>query len=181
MEFLKITALGLFAGILYGVLHDQVTARVCIEYFTVGHPRLIDSDSPTVLALFWGVVATWWVGLPLGFLLACAARLGGRPRLTALQLLRPLRTLLAAMATMALIGGLAGLLLALHGDAALPTGLASAVPKESHARFIADLWAHTFSYLSGIVGGLVLVVLSFRRRNPKRQSALQHLPEGGRE
>ncbi len=62
------------AAISYGIVHDQITARICVEYFTVGHPRLTDSDLPTVLALFWGVVATWWVGLPLGLGLAFAAR-----------------------------------------------------------------------------------------------------------
>lgn len=51
------------AAVIYGIIHDQVTARICVEYFTVGHPRLIDSDSPPVLGLFWGIVATWWAGL----------------------------------------------------------------------------------------------------------------------
>ena len=32
------------AAIVYGILHDQITARICIEYFTIGHPRLIDSE-----------------------------------------------------------------------------------------------------------------------------------------
>lgn len=58
-------ALSVLAAVVYGILHDQITARICVEYFTIGHARLIDSDSPTVLGLFWGVVATWWVGLPL--------------------------------------------------------------------------------------------------------------------
>ena len=38
MECLKILLLSLAAVVGYGVLHDQVTARVCPEYFTVGHP-----------------------------------------------------------------------------------------------------------------------------------------------
>jgi len=27
-----------------------------VEYFTIGHPRLIALDSPTVLGFFWGIV-----------------------------------------------------------------------------------------------------------------------------
>ncbi|HEU4754510.1 MAG TPA: hypothetical protein VFU47_15485, partial [Armatimonadota bacterium] len=70
-------------------MHDQVTVRVCVEYFTVAHPPLITTDSPTLLALAWGVVATWWVGLALGVMLGLAARLGGWPRLVARELIRP--------------------------------------------------------------------------------------------
>lgn len=64
----------------YGVLHDLVTAHVCVEYFTVGHPQLFEfeTDSPTLLALGWGVVATWWVGAGLGVPLALVARVGSR-------------------------------------------------------------------------------------------------------
>jgi hypothetical protein len=74
LELIKVVALGLLGAIAYGVIHDQVTVRVCLEYFTIGHPPLIRSTSPTLLGLAWGVVATWWVGLPLGVMVALAAR-----------------------------------------------------------------------------------------------------------
>jgi hypothetical protein len=51
MESLKIIATCLLAGVLYGVLHDQVTARVCLEYFTVFHPDVFHTQSRTLLAL----------------------------------------------------------------------------------------------------------------------------------
>lgn len=70
MEALRIVALAVAAAVAYGVLHDQVTARICVEYFTIGHPLLVPSYSPTLLALAWGVVATWWVGLVGGLVLA---------------------------------------------------------------------------------------------------------------
>ena len=63
MAPLRIIGLCISAAVLYGVAHDQVTARVCVEYFTIGHPRIIATESPTVLGLAWGVIATWWVGL----------------------------------------------------------------------------------------------------------------------
>jgi hypothetical protein len=37
----------IFAAVLYGVLHDQITARVCLEYFTVFHPPVFATQSPT--------------------------------------------------------------------------------------------------------------------------------------
>ena len=52
----------------------------------------------TLLALGWGVLATWWVGLALGIYLAVACRVGRRPKLTAGDLVRPLGVLLAWMA-----------------------------------------------------------------------------------
>jgi len=38
MEFLKIWLLCIVAAVIYGILHDQATARVCVEYFSVAHP-----------------------------------------------------------------------------------------------------------------------------------------------
>ena len=65
-----------------------------MEYFTIGHARLIDSESPTVWALYGGVIATWWVGLPLGIGLALAARAGSRPKLFVGDLLRAILNLM---------------------------------------------------------------------------------------
>src|SRR5882757_5376717 len=112
MEFLRIVGLGLGAAIGYGILHDQITARICVEYFTVGHPPLIASTSPTLLALAWGVVATWWVGLPLGLGLAVAARVGTRPKVNAGAVAPSVLALLGIMAACALAAGLTGYLLA---------------------------------------------------------------------
>ncbi|HTL54370.1 MAG TPA: hypothetical protein VL361_01770, partial [Candidatus Limnocylindrales bacterium] len=143
---------------------DQITARICVEYFTIGHPRLIDSDSPTVLALFTGVVATWWVGLPLGLGLAAAARIGRWPKLRARDLLRPAGKLLALMLIVAGIAGSPGVAAANAGLFQLAGPLGCNVPPDKHTAFLADAWAHSGSYLAGIVGGIVLWVNTWRRR-----------------
>ena len=171
MEFLKIVGLGILAAVSYGIIHDQTTVRVCVEYFTIGHPPLIPSTSPTLLALAWGVVATWWVGLPLGFTLASAARLGHRPRLLAAQLTPLILRLLATMAAVALFAGIVGYILARRGDISLPGDWATIIPAPAQPRFLADAWAHSASYLSGIVGGLVLVVIAYRRRGTMAKGA----------
>jgi len=164
MDFLRIVGLGLGAAVGYGILHDQITARICVEYFTVGHPPLISSTSPTLLALVWGVVATWWVGLPLGLALAVAARVGTRPKANATAVAPRIMKLLVGMASCAFVAGLAGYLLAEHGSLTLVGGWGDAVPYARHSRFLADLWAHNTSYLSGIVGGLFVAGLTYRRR-----------------
>src|SRR5437870_12754491 len=119
MQFLKIVGLGVLAAIGYGIIHDQVTVRVCLEYFTIFHPRLISSTSPTLLALAWGVVATWWVGLPLGLALAVAARVGRRPKTNATAVAPRVIKLLVVMASCAFVAGLVGFLLAEHGSLTL--------------------------------------------------------------
>jgi hypothetical protein len=40
-EHLKIILACVAAAIIYGILHDQITARVCVEYFTVFHPPVL--------------------------------------------------------------------------------------------------------------------------------------------
>ena len=79
MEALKIVLFATLAAVCYGILHDQVTAHLCVEYFTIAHPPVFPTESPFWLAIGWGIIATWWVGLPLGVLLAVAARFGAKP------------------------------------------------------------------------------------------------------
>src|SRR3954449_4153763 len=108
MQFLLIILLCVLSAIFYGIIHDQITARICVEYFTIGHPPVFDTESPTLLGLGWGVIATWWVGLILGIPLAIAARAGRRPQRSAAELIRPILVLLACMAVTALLAGVVG-------------------------------------------------------------------------
>jgi len=160
MEALKIVALCLLAGAVYGVLHDQVTARVCLEYFTVFHPDIFHTQSPTLLAFGWGVLATWWVSLTLGILLAIAARVGSRPRVSAQSLLPKLLKLLVIMGLFALAAGISGYFLQGLGMEYYATG----IPKQIRHAFYADLWAHNASYLTGFVGGIALCISVWRGR-----------------
>jgi hypothetical protein len=160
MESLKIIGLSILAGAIYGIVHDQVTARVCLEYFTIYHPNLFHTQSPTLLAPGWGILATWWVSLFLGLMLAIAARAGSPPKLTAAELAPKLAKLLAIMAVCALTGGIAGYFLQGLGMEYYATD----IPKEIRHDFYADFWAHSMSYLSGFVGGIILSILVWRSR-----------------
>ncbi|MCY3023673.1 MAG: hypothetical protein NTW87_32230 [Planctomycetota bacterium] len=171
MEFIKIVWLCIGAAILYGILHDQVTARVCVEYFTVGHPPVFQTVSPTLLALGWGVIATWWVGLILGVPMACVARLGSRPKMAARDLLKPIGVLLGCMAGLALVAGVAGYFAANAGTVWLVGPICSRLPAEKHVAFIADLWSHLAAYGSGFVGGIVLCVWIWRTRGRRSAGA----------
>lgn len=163
MEFLKIWLLCIVAAVLYGILHDQVTARVCVEYFTIGHPPVFRTTSPTLLGLGWGVIATWWMGAFLGLILALTARVGGSPRLTANDLIKPVFGLLLLMAASALGAGVIGYLLARSGKVNL-YDLDQVLGKPTAIRFMGDFYAHSASYAVGLFGGLLLCAWSLRKR-----------------
>ena len=164
MQAAAIILLCLVAAVGYGIVHDQVTARICVEYFTIGHAPVFGTDDPTLLGLGWGIRATWWAGLLLGLPLAAVARGGAAPKRTVRSLVRPLATLMANVALLALIAGLTGWLFARTGVVVLVGPIASQLPAERHVPYLADLWAHSASYLFGFAGGIILVVQVWRRR-----------------
>ncbi|WP_425615267.1 hypothetical protein NA78x_005182 [Anatilimnocola sp. NA78] len=164
MQSLGIVLTCVAAAIAYGIVHDQVTARVCVEYFTIGHPPIFGTEDPTLLGFGWGVIATWWVGLGLGIPLAIVARAGSRPKRSLASLLRPMATLMIVMAVCALTAGIIGWLLARAGAVFLVGEIAERVPADRHEAFLADLWAHSASYLVGFVGGIVVMIVVWRSR-----------------
>ncbi|MHB8900935.1 MAG: hypothetical protein ACYC6Y_19480 [Thermoguttaceae bacterium] len=155
MRVARIIALCIAAAVIYGICHDQVTARICPEYFTIGHPPLIRTDSPTLLGLAWGTAATWWVGLFLGLALAAAATAGPWPKYDSRRLFRLVLLVMVCTAGLALVAGSVGHALALRGSVFLLEPLASRVPSEKHVGFLTDLWAHNTSYFGGFLGGVL--------------------------
>lgn len=155
MQPAKIILLCIAAAVVYGVVHDQITARVCVEYFTIGHPDIFQTDSPTLLGLGWGIIATWWAGVLIGIPLAVASRIGPHPKRDAGSLVVPITKLLGIMACCAAVAGLIGFSLAMLHLVKLFGPIARSIPLEKHPYFIADLWAHLASYFTGFVGGIV--------------------------
>lgn len=164
MEAVRIVLFATFAAIAYGIVHDQFTAHICVEYFTIAHPPVFPTNSPFLLALGWGVIATWWVGLLLGLGLAAAARLGRAPKLTLIDVRRPVLGLLIVCALSALLAGFAGALLNLTGIVPLLGIWASVIPADKHVAFSAVAWAHTASYAIGAAGGLFIIGRTARQR-----------------
>src|SRR5262249_43367852 len=148
----KIILLCVVAAICCGILQDQITARICVEYFTIGHDPIFGTDDPSLLALGWGTLATWWMGLFLGGPAAFFARIGTRPKLGWRDLLRPIGILMSVVAASAIVFGIAGWLLAQAGKVWLVDDLAKRVPPEKHIAFLTDLWAHNAAYAAGFIG-----------------------------
>jgi hypothetical protein len=156
-DFLGIIAVCVLGSVLYGIGHDLITTRICVEYFTIGHPKVIDSEDPTALAVAWGVRASWWAGLFLGLLLASAARLGQRPQRTLKSLLKPIAGLLIVMAIFAFAAGVVGHLMGSSGNLVLPGPLQEKLPVPTRVPFQICAFAHSMSYNVAFVGGGMLI------------------------
>jgi hypothetical protein len=158
MRFALIVVMCVVAAMMYGILHDQITARVCVEYFTVAHPPVFQTDDPTLLGIGWGIIATWWVGLILGLGLIVGARMGRREPRSVRSLVKPILQLLAVMAAFAFAAGIAGYFAGWEKWIVLEGPYARDIPAEKHAAFFACGFAHTTSYFVGLAGGLIVIV-----------------------
>jgi hypothetical protein len=147
MEWVKIVAYTILAAILYGIVHDQVTARICVEYFTIFHPPVFGTDSPTLLVFGWG----------------------RRPKRTARSIIPLIFRLLLAMACCAAIVGTTG-----YFFGRMPDYFTSLIPEGLYRRFLAAWWSHNASYLVGFIGALILCIIVWRsRRLPMAKSQPQ--------
>lgn len=133
MEAASIIATTILACVIYGINHDQITARLCVEYFTVFHPPVFPTQDPTLLGIGSGIIATWWVGLLLGIPLAIAARAGSSPKRNAEDLFRPIAKLMLISGCLAFVAGVGGYFSATMGWVWMVEPWASQIPKEKHA------------------------------------------------
>ncbi len=158
MKSIAIILMCVVTCVVYGIIHDQITARICVEYFTIGHPPVFGTDDPTLLGLGWGLIATWWVGVLIGVPLATACRAGSWPKREPRTLWRPLIRLAIVSFIIAVVAGLVGWTAASKGGVFLVGTIADRVPSDRHVPYLVDLWAHSASYLVGFFGGMVLIV-----------------------
>jgi hypothetical protein len=168
MAKLTITLLSIVAAVAYGIVHDQITARLCVEYFTVAHPPLLHTTSPTVLGFFWGTVATFGVGLLLGVVLALVSQSPEMPPVSVRRLLKLIGGLLVVTAIAASLAGVVGFGLSRRSVISIPADLAAAVPVDHHHRFMAVWFVHGASYFFGVLGGSLLLFRIWRARGRPR-------------
>jgi hypothetical protein len=75
-------------AVVFGVLHDLLSAAVCTEYFTEAHPKIVESKSWLAMAFVWGFLATFWVGAIGGVWLAVCTQVGSAPPVGLPRILR---------------------------------------------------------------------------------------------
>jgi hypothetical protein len=164
MKSLAIILLCVLAAVGYGIVLDEVTGRLCAEYFRIGRPLIYAAHSPTRLGVEWGVLEMWWPGLIFGLPLALVARAGRRPRLTPGSLVTRVGRVLLLMACSALLAGILGFVLEKNNEIHLREPIASRILKPRHPLFMAVLGAHLASYLFGLIGGVALIAVTWKKR-----------------
>lgn len=161
----------------YGIIHDQITVRLCPEYFTLAHPPLFHTASPTLLALSWGVAATVGIGAGFGVLLGLVSQSPGLPPISIPKLWNLLLRLLSAMAVAAALTGCVGFELSRLAIISCPSVWAEFVPASRHNQFMAVWFAHCASYLVGLGAGVFLVFRTWDQR--QRPRIISTLPRDG--
>lgn len=164
---LRFAVLGMAAVVGYAVLQDQVSARLCPEYFTVFHPPVPGLTDPTLLGVAWGFLGGWWGGLLLGYAAGLTATLGPRPKLAPRDLVRPLLVLLLVVTTAVALTGFAVWRHAEVLDVSLGR-IADPVPADRRRWLLVVACYHFVAYAASAAGGVVLC-LWVRAERVRRQ------------
>ena len=164
-ESLKIICFCILAACAYGIAHDMLTTHVCVEYFLPPvHPMIIPTTHPLLLALIWGIVATWWVGLFLGIPLAIVCRVGSKPKLSARDIVKPVLFMLAVLYVAAMLLGGIGYIMGQMELWLIPPYFHTVIAPERLAQFQFNGFAHEAAYWLGTIGGIVLMISCWRKR-----------------
>jgi hypothetical protein len=151
-----IVLMSVVAGIVFGVLHDQLTARLCLEYFTIGHatPESVIRQGATVIATYWGLRAGGSAGLILGLGIALVCVAGARPAVTWRRLLVPMLLLLILCGLSSAVGG--GMAYWATGQGQLRFATEMDLAPAAERGFLICLWMHTGAYAGAALGTLTL-------------------------
>lgn len=167
-EYLFLLAATLLA-IIYGQVHDHITATISRPYFLFGK-GLADDPRPFRLAVsLLALRATFWVGLLVGVGLLMANNPSpNKPQLPYGELLRLGGLPIAAAAVAAGVGGLL-FALAPFGQRALAVEFAG---RAEATRFWIVWGIHLGSYAGGAIGAVAAMIVVRRRRCRKMGSDL---------
>lgn len=155
---------GIWVMVVYAVIQDQFSARLCPEYFTIFHNPIPGLTDPTLVGLSWGFLASWWGGAMMGCSAGLTASLGPKRPL-------PLSTLMIGMVGVMVLTGvvtaLTGWATYQHVESFRPTfdpGMMQGVaPENERYVFIVAIY-HLVAYAVAILGsiGFCLVLAIYR-------------------
>lgn len=158
---------------LFGALHNQLSYTVAPEYFTkFKFPQFgIAAPSPRLGASLVGVLASWWMGIPIGLALGVTSLKLTRPTERLREALRACGVVLAVT----ILVGLGGLFIATRQVSARGASAAEGmIMPESvvdRAAFYRAGVMHGSSYLGGISGVVIgMGYLAMRSRRENRRS-----------
>lgn len=148
--------IGLLSG--YGMLQDQVSARLCPEYFTHFHNPIPGVTEPTLVGIAWGFLGAWWGGALFGYFAGLTATIGKRPPLRVKHLVLPMfLTVLAVGGAVAVTGWV----VACYADqlnVEVDQYIAGPVPAERRRALMVVACYHQAAYLFSIAGSIACCV-----------------------
>lgn len=155
-RFLKIVFGSICLACLLGISLDLVTANVAVEYFSVHHPPVVATENPFVLAIVWGIGASWWFGAISGAVVATVNHRRRAPLAT--EKILKWVAIACVVLWLLMIAILIGVLL-----------ISSAIPEDSRSssfehdrRLFAVAVSHQFEYILGAVALLVILIKTWR-------------------
>jgi hypothetical protein len=178
VPMIRIAAFGAAVAAAYGSLHDQISYTISSEYFTkLKFAQFAFADFGWPRRAFVaevGVLATWWVGMIAGWVLA---RIGFADP-TAPSTRRDTVRAFAIVMGVAVIAGVVGALLGSavsRGDVSGWNEWRDALGLHDVRAFVVVAYLHWASYLGAVIG-LTVAVVDARR---KRHSPRRHGEHGG--
>lgn len=162
--------IGLLSG--YGMIQDQVSTRLCPEYFTHFHNPIPGVTDPTLMGVAWGFLGAWWGGALFGYFAGLTATIGKTPPLNVRQLVLPM-----ALTVLAVGGAVAvtGWVVASYADqlnVEVDQYIAGPVPAERRRALMVVACYHQAAYILSIVGSIACCVwVAHARRTARRESA----------
>ena len=160
------------AGI-YGVINDQITFSISSEYYTkfkfiqfnLANENNIDKIKfPRIFVAIVGFLATWWFGLVLGFILGLFNLIQTSwQKLFKVSFNALLIAILVTFIT-GILGLFYGFFFLSHQPRSNFEGWFIPYNLENFRNFIAVGSMHNFSYIGGILGLIVAIFYSYKKR-----------------
>jgi hypothetical protein len=180
-KFLAFPILLIIAPIIaagYGILHDQLTYSISPEYYTkfkfiqfgLVENATMAVSQPRLAVAYVGIMATWWMGIPIGIILASVGLIHENGKR---MLIVTTKAFLLAIAV-TFLTGLIGLIYGYFFLSKMPeSDFQNWFLPENLANFknyIAVGSMHNFSYLGGIAGLIAGIVYSIYNKKNSRRS-----------
>lgn len=157
MQALRFIASAVVLTCLFGIALDLVTAHVWVDYFAVHHPKVVESKSPIVMAIIWGVGASWWFGAIAAAILWWFNRRRPHPVPTGMLIRWTAQALAVLWLTMmAILGSIYALIGLLPVEKRRPTF-------DIDRRAMSVALTHQTEYVLGAIVLIVLMILVARR------------------
>jgi hypothetical protein len=169
---LGIAVLGAGVSGLYGALHDQISYTISPEYFTkLKFNQFAWADAgwqPRVFAALIGFLATWWVGLIAGWLLARLGLAGLPATVRRRCTIRAFAIMLTITPICGSLGALLGFVEGQTSDLSGWKSFQTLLGVEDLPSFVIVAQLHNAGYLGALLG-LLLAVWYVRRttRQPR--------------